>query len=771
MQVSKKRIGNSALLRIQNLLFFTSLVTASATSFLLTGCQPAHKATVPSNSTEQQPSPGAKGGNGQAISTEAASSPQARKPAQGDDIQATEVNLAIQDNQSAGKQIAGQASPDTSALNRHQSAFFLDTSEPEWRSQAGSTRSTLKTEQDISTQLGAGAPRGPQRTPRAAVGASEKSEGGSGMQVYTSAYMTVPKNDHERKAQQLIVKARAVLQKNPKAQDGMQMIEEAHKLAPDYAPTLNACGVTLQTRDEQEAIKLFEKAVSMDPHYKRAWINLAVSCTSVGRYGQALNAWRQALHLDPGDKDCWLNLGKLNIDLNRGNEAEQCFKQAVELAPRDATAWAWLGYTGHGMKRWIPAVQCYKKALALDPKNEFAQLYLAHLYRNTGHFDLADKAYEDLVKLHPQSTEAWLQVGNYRAFRNKIDGAKEAFRTVSKLNPKSTDGIVSEADLCANTGDLKSARALYDRAVKTTPGWYRGWFGLGLLATHDHNWKEAEKTLSTAANLAPRNASVWNSFACVFAYQGKYAEAARLFRKVVALDPNSSLGWSNLSEIQRELGNMKEAKECAQKAVQLAPGNYQGLCCLGTVRAADGQFDEAISLFERSLSISPNYADAWGNLGVVYYKKKELKKALECLTKATDLRPDNSLAWKNLAAVYKDMGKKSEEANALKMALKTQETRSPTDLYDMAYSLEALGQKTDASKALKKGLEMEPDEADVLLNVPYVIEQNGKKMSPSKVDAKVGARRARTNRAKSTSAKPPPGAKKVPLDTVELEPD
>lgn len=98
-------------------------------------------------------------------------------------------------------------------------------------------------------------------------------------------------------------------------------------------------------------------------------------------------------------------------------------------------------------------------------------------------------------------------------------------------------------------------------------------------------------------------------------------------------------------------------------------------------------------------------------------------KALAAFKKAVASNPDDSSSWTNLAELYKRAGKKTERAHALKMAAACRVGKTPGDLYRIAHSLEEMGLKKDASMVRKSGLDQDPDEADVLINVPYLMEQ------------------------------------------------
>jgi Tfp pilus assembly protein PilF len=103
--------------------------------------------------------------------------------------------------------------------------------------------------------------------------------------------------------------------------------------------------------------------------------------------------------------------------------------------------------------------------------------------------------------------------------------------------------------------------------------------------------------------------------------------------------------------------------------------------------------------------------------------------AEQCFRKAIAIQPDFSKAWSNLGQLLKSEGDKAGALKALEQALKTH--ADPGDAYSLAFSLETLGDRRHANEAYRLGLEMTPEEADVLLNVPLVLgDKAGAKDTP-----------------------------------------
>jgi tetratricopeptide (TPR) repeat protein len=96
------------------------------------------------------------------------------------------------------------------------------------------------------------------------------------------------------------------------------------------------------------------------------WFDLAIELepTSVS---EAQHAYHMALSLDPGWADAHLNLGKLYHDSGELGKAEAHYRAAAASAPQDAAARFNLGVLLEDLRRPEQALRAYREATQLDP--------------------------------------------------------------------------------------------------------------------------------------------------------------------------------------------------------------------------------------------------------------------------------------------------------------------------------------------------------------------------------------------------------------------
>jgi tetratricopeptide (TPR) repeat protein len=162
-----------------------------------------------------------------------------------------------------------------------------------------------------------------------------------------------------------------------------------------------------------KATEYFEKAISEDPNYDRAYAGLAdcyalqANAGNFARdegYLKAKRAARKALELDDHLAEAHASLGFIlrNYDWDwQGCEAE--FQRAIELNPNYATAHQWYGQTLARMGNLDEALREEKLAQELDPLSPVIYVELGGVYFYRRQFDQAVEQYQRALEIAPAS--------------------------------------------------------------------------------------------------------------------------------------------------------------------------------------------------------------------------------------------------------------------------------------------------------------------------------------------------------------------------------
>jgi DNA-directed RNA polymerase subunit alpha len=96
--------------------------------------------------------------------------------------------------------------------------------------------------------------------------------------------------------------------------------------------------ILMDRGDAYGAIEYFERAVDIDPHHSRALFSLAVQNSLHGNDDDAIRLYERALSKPPFYLGAMLNLGLLYEDRENYAAAEYCFRQVLRFDPRNERA-------------------------------------------------------------------------------------------------------------------------------------------------------------------------------------------------------------------------------------------------------------------------------------------------------------------------------------------------------------------------------------------------------------------------------------------------
>jgi tetratricopeptide (TPR) repeat protein len=182
--------------------------------------------------------------------------------------------------------------------------------------------------------------------------------------------------------------------------------QSAQKPAPHIDPVeayrLNTLGVAyLNQQRPADAQKYFEQALSIDPGFEVARLNLGISLLAQQKLEAARTALSAAAEKLPRDPYAWYNLGLTYKDLGDAEKGVTAFAHVTQIAD-EADAWYFVGYLNNQLQHYDLAIAAFQKALALFPYHASAEFGIARAYQRSGK---ADAAREHLAKFQKITSE------------------------------------------------------------------------------------------------------------------------------------------------------------------------------------------------------------------------------------------------------------------------------------------------------------------------------------------------------------------------------
>jgi tetratricopeptide (TPR) repeat protein len=338
------------------------------------------------------------------------------------------------------------------------------------------------------------------------------------------------------------------------------------------------------------AIQLFEKSVTLDPNYARAYAGLSQAhlykhdrTMDPAWITKAAEAARRAVELNPELLEAQTALGNALLALGEPETALRQFEAALALSPRSEEAYAGLAKSYAESANAAPTEQekqkkrkeaeaAYYKAISLRPNDWVAYKRLGLFYYETGRLEDAIKQYQIVTDLAPDNAHAYNNLGVFCVLLGRRAESRAHFEKALELDPNRVSAMTGLGKLLSDAGDLAAAAAYYERAVEKDPNHQTAWANLGACYKSLNRHEDAEQAYRRAIDIVIERMRVQGEsdlnnalLAHHFAGLGDFEKARSYAGKAVASD--NSRVQLNLAIAYSQAGDDEDARAAVRRAL------------------------------------------------------------------------------------------------------------------------------------------------------------------------------------------------------------
>ncbi|HEV2830316.1 MAG TPA: protein kinase [Pyrinomonadaceae bacterium] len=216
------------------------------------------------------------------------------------------------------------------------------------------------------------------------------------------------------------------------------------------------------TADAKRAIELFDKALSIDSDYAKAWAGKARAHCSFAHWGgsspdaefaKAKPAIGQALALDNNLPEAYGVLGIIKADYDWNfAESERQFLRAIEIAPDSDNVYRWYAMRLAGKGRSEEAISRIKTAIDLNPNSLFHQIVYARILYFARRYDDAITQLQRVIEMDSSRPVAYSLL--WRSYHQKGDYSRayESFMRFQQLIQTKDEGLKNYETSYAKSG-------------------------------------------------------------------------------------------------------------------------------------------------------------------------------------------------------------------------------------------------------------------------------------------------------------------------------
>ncbi|WP_018880173.1 XrtA/PEP-CTERM system TPR-repeat protein PrsT [Thioalkalivibrio sp. ALE9] len=304
----------------------------------------------------------------------------------------------------------------------------------------------------------------------------------------------------------------------------------------------------------------------------------------------------------------------------------------------------------------------------------------AHLSMAEGDAERAMASLEQALDQDPELAHAWSLLGEYRRITGDSEGAEEAFTRAIEVRPASGRDYMARAMVRLNAGDYEGARADVDGLMQggsSHPGVH---YLDGMLLMQEE----------------------------------RYSDARASFERAVAGNRTYSPALLGLGLAHRSLGNLEQAEHNLNRHVQESPGSLQGIRTLTAIYLEQDRVEDALRFVDRvSRDYTGDPADMAELRGRLLLVAGDSEAGIEALRDAVAASPGSQGLQELLAVALLRGGETEEGLDVMRAAGGGEVTAQQVDTTMVLYLLQA-GRYDEALERAQRLQELEPEAAGPL---------------------------------------------------------
>lgn len=197
-------------------------------------------------------------------------------------------------------------------------------------------------------------------------------------------------------------------------------------------------------KNNQEAMKAFDKAIEIDPNYAKAYAGRAAVYNEWRQCQKALRESEQAIKLDPNLAWGFNCRGFAHTGLMNYQQAIQDFNKALELDPKYAWPYCNRTWAYFMLKNYHQALEDANKATELVPGLPYGYFHRGRALASLTNFQDAIKDFDKAIKFDPMFSWPFLHRGYVFLKLNETKRALEDFKRAASLGNRQTEGYLKK---------------------------------------------------------------------------------------------------------------------------------------------------------------------------------------------------------------------------------------------------------------------------------------------------------------------------------------
>jgi tetratricopeptide (TPR) repeat protein len=433
----------------------------------------------------------------------------------------------------------------------------------------------------------------------------------------------------------------------------------------------------------ESAIKVFDEAISREPNSAPLWYNRGFALAKTGNHIQALDSFERATSLDPDFRQAWLE--KARTFMVRGDfesAAISLGRAFVYEPPDEISKQVSNNPDDRQLADLLYAEQLAGELLASAPESVSVLMVYAKSRYCTGWMPVVAEHCDQILSKAPDCLDALILKARALNRLGCMSGDEKVIKEIRRKALAASEQAVAKA--------LDCQEALLQKVVALV--------GVG-------QFQEALEAFNKATLMSAASADDWGMVGMELGKSGYPAEALLAFERALRCNPKSVTALRGRAEALSDLKRFEEAKESIDSAIKLSPKDDRLFLRRGKLLLRRGDQREAYKDFAQALKLNQKNAEAHEGLALT---TADTRKAERHFCRALEIDPERAISLRELGILEAIKNQFSSAEKRLRQAL----ILSPKDIRihgGLATVLMNTGRIEDAKIEFETAIALFPD--------------------------------------------------------------
>ena len=507
-----------------------------------------------------------------------------------------------------------------------------------------------------------------------------------------------------------------------------------------------------RSRDYSAAIEEYREALQYDPKASDIFARLSDLYIQTNRLQDAMKDAQKAIEQNADNKEAHRMLGQVYMEKAYENpynqEAVQTaireFQEVLRIDPEDESALLSLSQLRLQNNQPQQAIDLLLQYLEKNPDSQMAIMSLVSAYQQ---MNQPEKAISYLLKyseMNPDNYSITQQIADSYLKMGDSARALEFQRRVFESDPGNPTVLRKYVDLLGKTQNYREAIEILNEMAKADPQKLEWLILLARTYQMSGNQEQAETTIKKRMETNPDDLDL--ELALVQIYEGgnKFQDAIRQLQSMVQAvqadktleekDRNANLAllYSHMGFSAYQLKDYDRSIELYKKARELTdPENaYKLDFYIALNYRAQKNWDKTIEILNSIIKQDANDKESWEMLSLVYEEKGDLENSDRIVQHLIDTHPKQPRYYLLKAEKLQRREKYEESIDFLKQ-LRSKFPSNDQIPFLLGAGSERLKKYNDAEEYFKQTIALNPENADALNYLGYMLIDSGMRIEES----------------------------------------